>query len=457
MRLKLTLVQRLFAAALLCFAVVSGAGVELVRWQFLDNFADTLPRPRDPRVDALAQALAGLYAQHGDWSFLSADPALRTTWLRARVAAGSATPEPDTLADRLALRDAQGHLLAGVAASPWLVAATSIDAFGTPLVVDGHAVGELVLAQAQRPEDDLAVAFLIARQGRLGVAALLGVLACVAAAAGLAASFRRPVRQLVDGARQLEAGDFDARLPATRSDELGELARSFNHLAATLGDTERSRRQWMADTSHELRTPLAVLRGQLEALQDGVRSATPEHVATMRAQVLALTRLVDDLQALTPLPLTRGPVDAWAIVAEAAAAFEDRFRAAGLSVQLDEPAQRALVAGDAGRLHQVFVNLLENSVRHTDAGGRIAISVADDARMLRIAIDDTAPGVPADALGRLGERFFRVDASRSRRSGGTGLGLAVSRQIVEAHGGQLLFEASPLGGLRAVVALPLPA
>jgi len=454
MRLKLTLGQRLFAAALLSFAVVSGVCVELVRWQSLDNFADATPRPRDPRLDLLAQSLAGRYAQHHDWSFLPADPALRAAWLRVQVAPGPGEAAPG---DRLALKDAQRHVLAGVAASPWLVAVTSIDSLATPLVVDGRAVGELVLAQAQRPADNAAVAFLIAQQRRLGLVALLGVLTCVIAAAVLAASFRRPVRQLVDGARQLEAGDFDARLPATRGDELGELARSFNHLAARLGDTERSRRRWMADTSHELRTPLAVLRAQLEALQDGVRSATPEHVATMLAQVLALARLVDDLQALTPPPLLLGPVDAWAIVCDAVAAFEDRIRVAGLALQLGTPAGRTTIAGDADRLRQVIVNLLENSVRHTDAGGRIAIAATQAGATLRIAIDDTAPGVPPDALGRLGERFFRVDASRSRESGGSGLGLAVSRQIVEAHGGQLLFEASILGGLRAVVVLPLAA
>lgn len=299
------------------------------------------------------------------------------------------------------------------------------------------------------------MAFLVSRQHRLGVVALLGVLACVVASALLAASLRRPVRQLVDGARRLEAGRFDTRLPATRGDELGALARGFNHLATTLDDAERARRQWMADTSHELRTPLAVLRGQLEALQDGVRSATPEHVDTLLAQVQSLTRLVDDLQALTPHPIAACPVDPWAIAAEAAAAFEDRFRAADLAFEMSTPVRRGAVAGDAGRLRQVFVNLLENCARHTDAGGRVALSDLSDAGTLRLAIDDTAPGVPPPVLGRLGERFFRVDASRRRASGGSGLGLAVSRQIVEAHGGRLLFEASPLGGLRAVVALPL--
>ena len=342
MRLKLSLGQRLFAAALLSFAVVGGVSVELVRWQFLDNFADAPPMPRDPRLDELALTLANRYAQHRDWSFLPADPALRAGWLRTQIGDSSATPGSVALADRLALEDADGRLLAGVAPSPWLVAATSIDTNALPLVVDGQRVGSLVLAQAQRPDDDLAVAFLIAQQRRLGLVALLGVLASTIAAAWLAASLRRPVRQLVDGARQLAAGHFDARLPDARGDELGELAQTFNHLAARLGDTERERQQWMADTSHELRTPLAVLRAQLEALQDGVREATPDHVATMLAQVAALTRLVDDLQALTPPPLVRAPVDAWAVVADAFAAFADRIhgRRAGLPPSARRPRAR---------------------------------------------------------------------------------------------------------------------
>ena len=452
MRLNLSLGQRLFAAALLSFAVVGGVSLELVRWQFLDNFADAPPAPRDPRLDDLARTFASRYALHRDWSFLPADPALRPGWLRTQVGEAPASP---ALGDRLALKDADGRLLAGVTPSAWLVAATSIDTNALPLVVDGRRVGSLMLAKAQRPDDDLAVAFLIAQQRRLGLVALLGVLASVIASAWLAASLRRPVRQLVDGARQLAAGRFDARQPATRGDELGELAQTFNHLAAWLGDTERERQQWMADTSHELRTPLAVLRGQLEALQDGVRTATPANVATMLAQVTALTRLVDDLQALTPPPLAVAPVDAWTVVDAAVAALADRLHAAGLTALMGAAPARSTVAGDVNRLRQVVTNLLENSVRYTDAPGRIAVAATVDGAMLRVTLDDTAPGVPAAALARLGERFFRVDASRSRRSGGSGLGLAVCRQIVEAHGGRLAFEASALGGLRAIVTLPL--
>ena len=452
MPLKLSLAQRLFAAALLSFAAVGMVGLELVRWQFLDNFSDAPPAPRDPRLPALARAIEARYASHRDWSFLPADDAARTAWLRGQA---SALPGMPAFEERLALEDVEHRVLAGDVASRWLVALTSIDTVVEPLLVDGHAVGALMLAHAQHPDDDLAVAFLIARQGRLGAAALLGLLACVIAAASLAASFRRPVRQLADGARALEAGRFDTRLPATRGDEFGDLARSFNHLAARLGDVERARRQWMADTSHELRTPLAVLRAQLEALQDGVRTATPELVATMHAQVIALARLVDDLQALTPAPLVRAPVDAWHLIQETVAAFAERLQSAGLVVSVGAAPSRATIAGDAGRLRQLVANLLENSARYTDAGGRIAIAATSQDGQLRILVDDTAPGVPQSALERLGERFFRADASRSRRSGGSGLGLAVSREIAEAHGGRLSFEASPIGGLRAIVTLPL--
>ena len=452
MRLKLSLGHRLFAAAVLAFTGVGAVGLELARWQFLDNFAEAPRAPPDPRLLALAGSLQARYALHHDWSFLPADAGARTAWLRGQA---STTPGAPAFAERLALQDADRRLLAGARPRRWLVALASIDTVAEPLRVDGRLVGQLALAQAQHADDDLAVAFLIARQHRLELAAALGALTCVLASAWLAASFRAPVRRLVEGSRQLAAGRFDTRLPDSRGDELGELAGTFNRLAASLGETERERRQWMADTSHELRTPLAVLRGQLEAWQDGVRGATPANVVAALAQVLALARLVDDLQALTPPPLACRPLDAWAVAVDAMQAFDERLRAAGLAPSIAQPPARAGISGDADRLRQVFANLLENSVRYADRGGRVALGAGLEDDSLTITLDDTAPGVAPAALARLGERFFRVDASRSRRSGGSGLGLAVSRQIVEAHGGRLAFEDSPLGGLRAVVTLPL--
>nr|WP_255746840.1 ATP-binding protein [Lysobacter sp. CFH 32150] len=288
----------------------------------------------------------------------------------------------------------------------------------------------------------------------------IGVLLSALAAAVLAAHFRRPIARLVAGARRLEAGRFDTRLGIHRSDELGELADTFDHLAARLANTERSRRQWVADTSHELRTPLSVLRGQLEALQDGVRTATPENVAMMLRQVLSLGRRVDELYELAradagQMHYDQTPNAIWPLVVDTAASFAEKFRVAGLVASVGPPPLRSLVRCDAERIRQVVTNLLENCVRYTAAGGRIDLHGKVVGDTLHVTIDDSAPGVPESAMGRLGERFFRADSPRSDALGGAGLGLALCRQILDAHGGRLEFGASPLGGLRARIVLTL--
>jgi two-component system sensor histidine kinase BaeS len=229
-----------------------------------------------------------------------------------------------------------------------------------------------------------------------------------------------------------------------------------------LDDAERSRKQWVADTSHELRTPLSVLRAQLEALHDGVRPATSEHLALLLRQVQSLSQLVDDLYALAcadsaRLPYAMGSLAVWSVVDETWRSFAERFRTQALATSIAAPPGRPMMRGDGDRLRQVLGNLLENSVRYTEAGGRVELAGGTDGGQLRICLDDSAPGVPEPLLDRLGERFFRAEPSRSRAFGGAGLGLAMSRQIVEAHGGQMAFSGSPLGGLRVTIALPLEA
>ena len=259
-------------------------------------------------------------------------------------------------------------------------------------------------------------------------------------------------------ARALEEGRYDTRLPDTRSDELGELARSFNQLAHKLASAEQSRRQWVADTSHELRTPLSVLRAQLEAIEDGVRPAGPDSVASMLRQVLALNKLIDELYALARADVgaaayQRQQLDLWQLAAQQAQAFEQRFAAAGLALELGAAPSPALVSADPDRLRQVFANLFENCIRY-GGSGRVALHGHDGGAALAITVDDSGPGVPDAALARLAERFYRVEASRGRAHGGAGLGLALCQRIVEGHGGTLAFARSPLGGLRVTVTLP---
>jgi two-component system sensor histidine kinase BaeS len=358
-----------------------------------------------------------------------------------------------SLPRRITLLDADGRYLAGRTPD-------AIPLARRPVEVNGRTVGYLGVARSHRPSDAMALAFLEQLRASLWWILAFAVAFSALAATLLARHFRRPIRALAGGAGMLAEGRFDVRLPAGRSDELGELARHFNTLAQQLERAESARREWVADTSHELRTPLAVLRAQLEAIQDGVRSSGPDTVDAMLRQVLALNKLIDELYALAradinALDIKPERLDLWQLAGKQAHAFEARLQAAGLALDLGPAPPRAMVLADPDRMRQVLDNLLENSLRYTAAGGRVALSAETGGALLRLHLDDSAPGVPDQALARLAQRFYRVDASRSRAHGGAGLGLALSRRLLEAQGAQLSFAHSPLGGLRATIAMPI--
>lgn len=267
-------------------------------------------------------------------------------------------------------------------------------------------------------------------------------------------------------------------VPVVRKDEVGDVAVGFNYLLSRFNEmtdqklaqerlrlAERERmevslRQWMADTSHELRTPIAVMRAQIEAIQDGVHQADPRTLEVLHREVMGLTQLVDDLYTLARSDVGRLegqsiPLEPLELLDETVEAFKSRFAEAGLAIQWTASGEPSpVVLGDPGRLRQVFSNLMENALRYTDKGGFLKIVAARVEGRLVIYFDDTPPGVPDEALSRLFERFYRVDASRSRDHGGSGIGLSVSRNLIEAMGGALKAAHSDLGGLRIILSLP---
>ena len=232
-------------------------------------------------------------------------------------------------------------------------------------------------------------------------------------------------------------------------------------MADRLARQEELRRAWISDSSHELRTPLAVLRAEIEAMQDGVRPADAATLARLHKQVQQLAKLVDDLR----LTLDREPGTAdmehelfapLAIVEESIEAFRERYAAAGIELDIAGlVGAGGRVRGDAGRLAQVFANLFENSLRYTHAGGRLCIAAGVEGKRLILQFDDTAPAPSPAALPRLFERFFRAEPSRSRELGGSGLGLAICKTLIEAHGGWIAAARSKLGGLLIRIELPL--
>ncbi|MES2116196.1 MAG: ATP-binding protein, partial [Pseudomonadota bacterium] len=286
--------------------------------------------------------------------------------------------------------------------------------------------------------------------------ALIGM--AILAAIWLARHLLRPVAALRSVTEKLARGEFAARAPLLSRDELAELALHVNAMAQALEENEQQRRRMLADISHELRTPLTVIRGEIEALLDGIRQADASALESLHAEVLRLNKLVDDLHQLTladagDLQYHWQQLDLAALLRPLLERYRLRAQQAGLALTATLPEAPLLLTGDSGRLTQVCVNLLENSVRYTDSGGRIAVTLTGNGPCAELTVEDSAPGVPAGLLARLFERLYRADDARGR--GGSGLGLAICKAMVEAHGGSIEALPSPLGGVRMQVRLPL--
>lgn len=329
-----------------------------------------------------------------------------------------------------------------------------------PIIVDGATVGTVRVRPLRQSGEAGAAGFLREQVRDIVIVAAVMVLVSILLALWLARHLLRPVAALRDVTARLARGQLSARAPLLSRDELAELALHVNAMAEALESSERQRRKVLADVAHELRTPLTVIRGEIEALIDGIRKADPAALQSLHAEVLHLNKLVDDLHQLTLADTGDLHFD-WQQVelAELLLPVLDRYRAraasAGIELTRTLPALDLFVRGDPGRLTQVVVNLLENCVRYTDAGGQIALDLARDGQHAMLVIEDSAPGVPAADHGAIFERLYRVDAARSRERGGSGLGLAICKALVEAHGGTITASASALGGVRMVLRIPL--
>ncbi|WP_314420682.1 two-component system sensor histidine kinase BaeS [Pseudescherichia vulneris] len=429
-----------------------------VRISFERGFIDYIKHGNEQRLQMLGDALGEQYALHGNWRFLRNNDRFVFQILRSFEhdgdddRPGPGMP-PHGWRTQFWVTDQSGDVLVGPR-SP-------IPKEGTrrAIIVNGAEVGAVIASPVERLTRNTDINF--DRQQRrtswliVGLATLLAALATFPLARGLLA----PVKRLVEGTHRLAAGDFTTRVATSSPDELGKLAQDFNQLASTLEKNQQMRRDFMADISHELRTPLAVLRGELEAIQDGVRQFTPESVASLQAEVGTLTKLVDDLHQLSmsdegALAYQKAPMDVIILLEIAAGAFRERFASRGLTLSVSLP-ESAIVFGDRDRLMQLFNNLLENSLRYTDAGGQLLISATVKPATLAMTFADSGPGVSDEQLSRLFERFYRTEGSRNRASGGSGLGLPICVNIVEAHGGTIAAAHSPFGGVSITVELPL--
>jgi two-component system sensor histidine kinase BaeS len=421
----------------------------------------------DRAIASIHGQLTAAYERYGSWDFIRQHP---RDWLQLLTGSLGApevgTIPPGPRSNLLVTSPPPPHLTLLDAQHRIVIGNTQLDADGPlflrPIVVRSQVVGWLTtgtgspgvyVLTARRPAtaDPRSLSW-VTGLGAIAVAALAAVL--------LTRWMLRPIRHVAAATHRLAAGDYQTRLNISTHDEIGSLADDFNRLALALERNERIRRTFMADISHELRTPIAVLRGELEAIEDGVHKMTVDSIQSLRGEVEMIGKLVNDLYQLSladvgALTYHMEDFDIAQSLQLCLRGFRERLAERCITLESDIPDEQILINGDQTRIQQLFGNLMENSCRYTNVGGRSRLSCRRELTHVVIDLHDSEPGVPEDSLPRLFERFYRVEASRNRGTGGAGLGLAICKSIVEAHGGTIGAQASPLGGLWIQISLSL--
>jgi two-component system sensor histidine kinase BaeS len=473
---------KLFVLQVLAAAAVLAGALALSRQYSMRGFAEYVEQQQRARVQQLAAQIAQDYAKNGgDLAAASEGIELLHRWPRHRPGPppgereervlrdepGDEPPQPDDRRHELPrrrivmrheartppmqLQDAQGEYVRG---DPRPLPPERAR-LREPITVDGAVVGYLAWPPVHVSPEQIEFAHKQSRH--LAIIAPVALLVAAAFAMLITGLIVKPIRQLSAGATALTRREFATRLPADRADEIGQLAADFNRLAAALEAYDGRQRQWLADIAHELRTPLAVLRGELEAVQEGVRTVGPGLLESLRQEVQRLETLIEDLHLVSlaesgGLRLHLSDADVGVLTGTAVKRFGPQLAAKGFELRTAiEQGLRAHV--DVQRFDQVLGNTLRNVLTHATPPGPVTVAARADAGGIVVSVADAGPGVPDAALPRLFDRLYRVDSSRSRGVGGAGLGLSICRSIVEAHGGTIAAQKSAAGGLEIVIRL----
>ncbi len=485
---------KLFLAFLLCTLLVIISMMLYTRWSIESGFIEYVENRQAENLQRIAEELTTIYAVSNSWGSLKLDkrlwvgilfekqfseknelshqdrghnkqPRLSKRFQRffrddsrlfppdKLLSRMGKSEHPPRFEHRIMLFDANDQAVFGRA--DMLDASTRY-----PLSYQGNNIGFIALIKGPSIADIGQIQFIEKQRSSLIFITLCLIALSALIALVLAHRFITPLQAFRHTVRQLASGQYSNRINIKRSDELGDVATDINALAEVLQANEADRRQWVADIAHELRTPLSIMQSELEALQDDIRPLDKAAINSLHTDALRLGRLIDDLYELSmtdlgALSYRKIDCDVGDVLMETIDDHQSRFDESDIIIQtnlheLDLPNFNA----DPQRLTQLFNNLLENTLRYTDAGGQLHIQVTLQAHQLTLDFQDSSPGVSQDDLPHLFERLYRVEVSRNRTTGGAGLGLAISKNIIEAHHGDIKAMVSPLGGLWVQVTLP---
>jgi signal transduction histidine kinase len=458
-------------------AAVSCVGI-LVWSRF--NF-DALVQKSDIEVArSIAERIEPYYAAHGSWAGIESEiEKLKSTVLRQNFQSEQDTGERHTRDGGipLVITDLQGVPVfpakqsgASVAAGNDLHQEKRLDRFkisdGVAVTDGGRTVGYVffksMLKRSYNPHEE---AFIASLAVTIGISVLVGVILAIFAGSFLASRFVRPILGLDDAVQRIAKGESGVRAAKVRNDEVGRLAENFNAMAQRIEMTESARRNLLADIAHELRTPVSVIQANLEMIIDGVYSADRERLESLYGETRLLADLIGSLREISDLEtgvvsMNLQPVRLYPLLVETRVKYLPLFDEREIALSLEPFKHESLcVLSDENRLRQVIRNVIVNALKYSQSKTTVTVSCEQISLgaepFLRVKIADEGPGVPGADLEKIFERFYRVDSSRNRDSGGRGLGLAICRQFVEASGGKIYAKNRVPHGLGIVIELPI--
>lgn len=474
--MKLSIKYKIFFTLLLTSIVVAIGLHSFLRWNFDRSFSKYIQKQELEQLVRLSEQLIEQYTTHGSWQFIAGN---HRNWRKLhnetasfqeagkqsegfkneRVSPNLPPPPPRRPGDigpKIVLFDVN---------KKWIIGADNFpdarkDIELIPIINNEKTIGYLGMVSSENFRYERDRHFVKDQTDAFAMIAIFMIGLSLLLSYPVTMHLLRPVHALTKGTRELIAGKFKTRIPITTGDELGQLSTDFNSLATTLDKNEQSRRQWVADISHELRTPLTILRGEVEAIQDGIRKPEPDTIEALHGEIMHLERLVGDLYELSmsdagALNYKRVKVYPVTILQSVIDSFTQRLALNEFAIHFDMVASDPFtVLADPDRLQQLFVNILENSLRYTDSPGIIKSRLKVSNQNMVVTFEDSSPGVAPEKLPKIFDRFFRAEDSRNRETGGAGLGLAICKNIVDAHQGEITAENSQLGGILITITIP---
>ncbi len=325
--------------------------------------------------------------------------------------------------------------------------------------VDGETIGYLIISQERFRRTPAETDYINRANIAFGIGSLLAILVAVTVGIFMSKSIIDPLMHLTKASKAMAAGDLDQQVNVQTEDEVGQLAQAFNQMSSDLAESNRQRKQMTADIAHDLRSPLAVIAGYIESMRDEVLAPTPERFDTIYSEIEHLQHLITDLRTLSradagELPLNLQRINPQELIDRTVSTFQHQAAQKNIEIEAMTDQMIPLIQGDEERLAQVLGNLVNNAIRHTPKNGAIRLNGKKDNHGVRLSVEDTGEGIPADALPHVFDRFYRVDEARQQNSGESGLGLAIAKSLIEAHGGTIEVFSQVGFGTRFDIFLP---